>query len=293
MACEPCKRLECSNPPDSATYSLQDGLIFTSGTLSAVVGCPAGYVCDPGVFPHTFVYNPGGWTVPVTPRPPGGGGGPIELRLLGCQSMIFRTLPADATDAQIAAAVQSMFVEAAQQQAICDAPTIPGVRPEPPPPPAGTFSMTSLSPTTACLSTVYSNTVTATANATFSIIGTLPSGLVLTQSGAIATIAGVPLTAGSTVFGIHAVATVGGATASQQVTFAVVGIENSTPLPNANEGDAYSETMTATGMSGTLTWSATGLPSGLSINSATGEISGTPDAGTEGAYSILVTVSNT
>src|SRR5206468_930980 len=41
----------------------------------------------------------------------------------------------------------------------------------------------------------------------------------------------------------------------------------------------------------TLTWSATGLPTGLSINSSTGLISGTPSA--NGTFSVTVTARDT
>ena len=50
-----------------------------------------------------------------------------------------------------------------------------------------------------------------------------------------------------------------------------------TSLPFPVEGVAYSETLTATGGSGGYTWALTAgsLPTGLSLNTATGEISGT------------------
>jgi hypothetical protein len=64
-------------------------------------------------------------------------------------------------------------------------------------------------------------------------------------------------------------------------------------LDNAAVGSSYSKTIavTYTG-SGTLTFSATGLPGGLSINSGTGKISGTPDNGTDAGspYSVEVAV---
>jgi hypothetical protein len=58
----------------------------------------------------------------------------------------------------------------------------------------------------------------------------------------------------------------------------------------ATAGVAYSFAFTATGGAGTLTWSATGLPTGLSINSGTGAISGT--AAAKGTPSITVTVTD-
>lgn len=58
----------------------------------------------------------------------------------------------------------------------------------------------------------------------------------------------------------------------------------------ATAGVAYSFSFAATGGAGTLTWSATGLPTGLSINSSTGAISGTATA--KGSPSITVTVTD-
>ena len=52
----------------------------------------------------------------------------------------------------------------------------------------------------------------------------------------------------------------------------------------------YTATLSAFGGYTPYTWSATGLPSGLSINSQTGEISGTPE--TEGFYDLTVTVTD-
>ena len=52
-------------------------------------------------------------------------------------------------------------------------------------------------------------------------------------------------------------------------------------LPNATAGVAYSQQISATGGAGSYTYSATGLPANLSINTSTGLISGTPtSAGT-------------
>lgn len=51
-----------------------------------------------------------------------------------------------------------------------------------------------------------------------------------------------------------------------------------TTLPNGTVGEAYSQTLAATGGTAPITWSVTvgSLPDGLSLNASTGEISGTP-----------------
>jgi hypothetical protein len=60
-------------------------------------------------------------------------------------------------------------------------------------------------------------------------------------------------------------------------------------LPDATNGEAYSEPVSASGGGTPYTWSATGLPNGLSIDPAAGTISGTPDD-TAGPFTVEVTV---
>jgi uncharacterized repeat protein (TIGR01451 family) len=57
-------------------------------------------------------------------------------------------------------------------------------------------------------------------------------------------------------------------------------------------GQSYNFSFTATGGAGTLTWSATGLGDGLSINSSTGAITGTPTTAQTISFTVKVTDSS-
>jgi hypothetical protein len=65
-----------------------------------------------------------------------------------------------------------------------------------------------------------------------------------------------------------------------------------TSLAAATVGSAYSAPVSASGGATPYTFSASGLPSGLTIASATGSISGTPAAGSSGTASVTVTVTD-
>jgi hypothetical protein len=63
-----------------------------------------------------------------------------------------------------------------------------------------------------------------------------------------------------------------------------------TSPPKGKVGTAYSYTLGATGGVTPYSWSASGLPSGLSVNATSGVLSGTPT--TAGTYSVTVTVTD-
>ena len=81
------------------------------------------------------------------------------------------------------------------------------------------------------------------------------------------------------------------ATKAFSVTIAPAALSITTPLklPAATLNAPYSQTMTAAGGAPPYTWSANGLPAGLSINSATGVISGVPTAASTAPF-VVVTV---
>jgi uncharacterized protein (TIGR03437 family) len=161
--------------------------------------------------------------------------------------------------------------------------------------------LTVASPTTlpaASLNTAYTP-VTATASGglrpyTWTATG-FPTGISINVANGV--ISGTPTTAaGSPYTVVLTVEDSTGKTASMNYTLTVNGapltISGPASLPTGTAGAAYTATtVTATGGSGVYTFTATGLPSGLSISSA-GAISGTPAATTAGPYTVVVTVTD-
>jgi hypothetical protein len=67
-------------------------------------------------------------------------------------------------------------------------------------------------------------------------------------------------------------------------------ITTASPLPNGTEGTAYSYTLGAVGGTPPYSWSATGLPPGLTLNSANGVIGGAPSGA--GSFGLTVRVTD-
>jgi serine/threonine-protein kinase len=155
------------------------------------------------------------------------------------------------------------------------------------------MAVTSSAPATATVGTAYSGTVTVTGGNgtyTWAAVTGLPAGLTASGSGATLTISGTPTTAGAataTVSVSDTEATKKTATATVTITVSAPALTISTgSLPNGQVGVAYSGSVAATGGSGTIAFSASGLPGGLAMSSG-GAISGTPTAA--GSFSVTVT----
>jgi len=130
-----------------------------------------------------------------------------------------------------------------------------------------------------------------TGNYTWSVTGgSLPTGLTLDPS--TGAITGAPTTSGTSTFTL--VATDGaGATATQAESITVLSDPSitSVPLPGGEVGVAYDTTPAATGGTGVYTWSVTGgsLPTGLTLDPSTGEITGTPTTAGTSTFTLVAT----
>lgn len=122
--CLPCLGLDCFQPNDLAAPI--DSAIYSSLNYSFIVECPQNCFCPPGLFPRTISILAS--VIPPVLVPTNEGSGTnLILRLQGCTSLITRTLSTGSSQAEIAAAAQSMQAEWAGQQALCNALLIPGV----------------------------------------------------------------------------------------------------------------------------------------------------------------------
>jgi hypothetical protein len=137
----------------------------------------------------------------------------------------------------------------------------------------------------------YNQTVSATPAGTYSFAvtsGALPTGLTLNASSG--AITGTPSQTGTATFTITATGS-GSCTGSQSYSIAVTCPDITlapTSLPNGTNGTAYNQTVSAT-PTGTYSFAVTSgaLPTGLTLNAATGAITGTPTA--SGVFNFRIT----
>ncbi len=161
--------------------------------------------------------------------------------------------------------------------------------------PAVTITTTSLP--SGQVGVAYSQTLQAsggTGTYTWSLAsGTPPAGLTLSGSGQIS---GTPTASGPSSFTVK-VNDSGTGSATQPLGITIAGPAvniTTTSLPSGQVGVAYSQTLQASGGTGTYTWSlASGTPpAGLTLN-ASGQISGTPTASANSSFTVKVNDSGT
>ena len=156
------------------------------------------------------------------------------------------------------------------------------------------FSISSLPD--AAVSVPYNTTASVSGGAapyTWSIVsGSLPPGLSLNS--ATGAITGTPTTAGGYGLGLK----VTDSSNPQQTAKFFSGINvyaqlviTSTSLPDGNVGSSYSATLTATGGTGSYSWSISSgnLPDGISLDPGTGVLSGTPTSEGQASFTVQVT----
>jgi hypothetical protein len=121
--------------------------------------------------------------------------------------------------------------------------------------------------------------------------GSLPAGLKLSSGG---TISGTPRAGGTAAFTVQvadAEEPPATATAGESLTVAAALTVTTTSLPGGTADQAYSATLASAGGTGPYTWSVSSgsLPAGLSLDSSTGAITGTPSGSGTAAFTATVT----
>ena len=116
--------------------------------------------------------------------------------------------------------------------------------------------------------------------------GTLPTGLTLAGN----TISGMPTTAGLSNPTFSVTDGIDTATRVLSIKINPTLVVSSSSIPSGDPGISYSQTLAASGGSGSYTWSITGgtLPAGLSLDRATGVVSGTPSAPGTSSFTVNV-----
>ena len=158
---------------------------------------------------------------------------------------------------------------------------------------AAGVSTTFAAPPTAVVNTAYSYTLTATGGTTpytWSVnTGTLPAGLTLSSAGVLS---GTPTATGSSTFSVNVIDANNGIATTSITLVVTASVTFTFPAPPSGVvGTPYSDTLTAAGGTTPYTWSISAgtLPAGLTLNTSTGVVSGTPTTAGTSSFTVKVT----
>ena len=280
------------------TATVTAALVANAGTASITVTNPppGGGTSNPQTF---TINNPVPTTTSISPTCATAGGGQFTLTVTGTNFVSTSTVKWNAT-ALATTYVSSTQLTATVTAALIAAPGTASITVVNPTPGGGasnpqTFTIAATpaitSPLTACatIGVAFSYSITATNNPTSFSAGPLPAGLTINTSTGV--ISGTPTTAGTTNVTITAS---NGATPCNTATATLVITVGNTPVITSpltacgTVGVAFSYTITAT--NNPTSFSASPLPAGLSVNTSTGVISGTPT--TAGTTNVTISASN-
>lgn len=262
MSCRGCtEAIEC--PENDLAPS--EGF-FATQPFSVVQNCPQGYVCAPGEFPTIVTFPPR--VIPPVTLNPGG-----SMCIQTCLQLACLVVPDGSNDAVKQAFANQLFNTWATDQSFCNA--IVGKHKKPTALPS------------ACLGTNYTQVLLRGIPTARIVSGSPPPDMDVSVNGTGSVVlSGAPSAGGSfgftvgfaVAFGVSPFSTISYTINVTAIAFSPPG-SSDINLPDGTVGSAYTATFQAPGYAvPPLSWQVVSgaLPPGLSLDEATGVVSGTP-----------------